>query len=353
MGHPSVDQVVTPKVLLPTSALLKVSSIIIHPVHPRAQLEMLESNQFSPFTVMLHGGEGEADCATRLSFYGIDCGSELQAHCTKYGQQVVHVIVKRNGKNHGLLLSVPNFHFQSKGLFDKIRSLIADHAEAAKMIQTDNPSTFTITLDISDLQADLPLFGACTSSMQTEEVTLVDPNTLAPLPEKEVSTEQVLFDQDIVYVQEEQVETQEVPQAEFAVEVAQPATLGSEQETIDCAVPSSQNAEEVIELELEPGDESDQQTEEDEDDGMSFISDDLASLFGEDLDGDLERAAKDALSQKSLRPIINEELKTLIQHRRVRRGKRELRPEDTRKRPAPHDDEEVLCISRSKSFCLN
>ena len=206
--------------------------------------------------------------------------------------------------------------------------MFSDSEKAAlKMIQND--TTYVVTIDISDLQADLPLFGACTGNARPQEenmVTLVDPNTLTPPEEeKQITTEQVFLDQEVVYIQE-QVEVQEVPQNEVVIE------------TVDDSLHSSQD--QVVEIELaQPEEEINGEDESTRTEGMSLMSDDLASLISEDLDDDLEKAAKDAFCQNSLGPILKEELKTIIQHRRVQGGKEELKLEETRKRPAPPIEE--------------
>ena len=192
------------------------------------------------------------------------------------------------------------------------------------MIQND--TTHVVTIDISDLQADLPLFSACTGNARPLEenmVTLVDPNTLTPpVEEKQITADQVFLDQEVIYVQE-QVEVQEVPQNEVVIE------------TVDDSLHSSQD--QVVEIELAQPEEENNGEEESTScaEGMNLMSDDLASLISEDLDDDLEKAAKDAFCQNSLAPILKEELKTIIQHRRVQGGKEELKLEETRKRPAP------------------
>ena len=201
------------------------------------------------------------------------------------------------------------------------------------MIQNDNPQAFVVTIDISDLQANLPLFSACTGNAKHQEdnmVSLVDANTLIPVAEeKVVTTEQVFLDQDVVYVQEEQVQVQEVPQNEVIIETVE--------ESMDF------NQDQVVEIELpQPEEENNEDGESTE--GMNLMSDDLASLISEDLDGDLERAAKDAFCQKSLRPILKEELKTIIQHRRVQGGQEELKLEETRKRPVPQPVEVIFFV---------
>ena len=203
------------------------------------------------------------------------------------------------------------------------------------MIQNDNPPTYVVTINVSDL-ADLPLLSACTRNVRPQEdmVTLVDPNTLAPpveekvvATEQTVTSEQVYLDQDLVYVQEEQiVQAQEVPQNEVVIETVD--------ETLHCS------QDQVVEIELEQSEEVKNEDEKNTD-NMNLMSDDLASLISEDLDDDLERAAKDAFCQNSLGPILKEELKTIIQHRRVQGGKEELKLEETRKRPAPQPQEEV------------
>ena len=198
------------------------------------------------------------------------------------------------------------------------------------MIQND--TTHVVTIDISDLQADLPLFSACTGNARPLEenmVTLVDPNTLTPpVEEKQITADQVFLDQEVIYVQE-QVEVQEVPQNEVVIE------------TVDDSLHSSQ--EQVVEIELaQPEEENNGEDESTCAEGMNLMSDDLASLISEDLDDDLEKAAKDAFCQNSLAPILKEELKTMIQHRRVQGGKEELKLEETRKRPAPQLEEVTI-----------
>ena len=199
------------------------------------------------------------------------------------------------------------------------------------MIQNDNPQAFVVTIDISDLQANLPLFSACTGNARPQEdnmVSLVDPNTLIPVAEeKVVATEQVFLDQDVVYVQEEQVQVQEVPQNEVIIETFE--------ESMDF------NQDQVVEIEL-PQPEEEKNEDDESTEGMNLMSDDLASLISEDLDDDLERAAKDAFCQKSLGPILKEELKTIIQHRRVQGGQEELKLEETRKRPTPQPVEVIF-----------
>ena len=204
--------------------------------------------------------------------------------------------------------------------------MFADSKKTAlNMIQND--TTYVVTIDISDLQADLPLFGACTGNARPQEdnmVTLVDPNTLTPPEEeKQITTDQVFLDQDVIYdYVQEQVEIQEVPQNEVVIE------------TVDESLHTSQD--QVVEIELaQPEEENNGEEESIRTEGMSLMSDDLASLISDDLDDDLERAAKDAFCQNSLGPILKEELKTIIQHRRVQGGKEELKLGETRKRPAP------------------
>ena len=197
------------------------------------------------------------------------------------------------------------------------------------MIQND--TTHVVTIDISDLQADLPLFSACTGNARPLEenmVTLVDPNTLTPPEEeKQITTDQVFLDQEVIYVQE-QVEVQEVPQNEVVIE------------TVDDSLHSSQD--QVVEIELAQPEENNGEDESTCAEGMNLMSDDLASLISEDLDDDLEKAAKDAFCQNSLAPILKEELKTMIQHRRVQGGKEELKLEETRKRSAPPLEEVTI-----------
>ncbi len=205
-------------------------------------------------------------------------------------------------------------------------SVLVFSCEPCKMIQDQ---TVVVTIDISDLQADLPLFGACTSGRPEDEnlITLVDPNTLSPL----VAEKQIVSEPPAQ--QEEVISVQEVPQSEIIVETVE--------DSLHCSI------DEEASLEV-PLDESETCSQTDDVSDVNLMSDDLASLLSEDLDDDLEKAAKDALSQQSLRPILKEELKTIIQHRRVRVGKGELKLDESRKRPAPDSEEE----KEVKSFWL-
>ncbi len=138
------------------------------------------------------------------------------------------------------------------------------------MIQNDN-SAIVYTIDISDLQADLPLFGACT-----------------------------------------EVET--ITEEENVVELVEPIV-----DTTDAIKTVTDTAEDQIVV--NPNDVLNQQSEEE---SYTMV-----------VDAQLAKAALSAATSGSMTPLIKEELRTSIQHKRLNAGKEELKIKETRKRSIP------------------
>ncbi len=138
------------------------------------------------------------------------------------------------------------------------------------MIQNDN-SAIVYTIDISDLQADLPLFGACT--------------------EVETTTE----DENVVEFVDPVVDTTNA---------------------IKTVVESTED-----QMVVNPNDVLNQTTE---DDSYTMV-----------VDEELAKAALNAVTSGSMTPLIKEELRTSIQHKRLNAGKEELKIKETRKRSLP------------------